>query len=59
MLWHPSFFEEDQLYDLYTDSDEIVNLSLKKQHSGMLSDMKGKLGMWLKTFDHPFAEFTG
>jgi arylsulfatase A-like enzyme len=59
MLWRPAFFEQDQLYDLNVDSDEIVNLSNKQQYSGVLGDMKGRLGRWLHTFDHPYAEFTG
>ena len=59
MLWRPAFFEPDQLYDLHVDSDEIVNLSNKQQFSGVLGDMKGRLEKWLRTFDHPYAEFTG
>ena len=59
MLWRPAFFEPDQLYDMHVDSDEIVNLSNKQRYSGELADMKGRLGRWLRTFDHPYAEFTG
>ena len=59
MLWRPGFFESDQLYDMHADSDEIVNLSFKQQHSRILGDMKERLGTWLRTFDHPYAEFTG
>lgn len=58
MLWRPAFFEPDQLYDLSVDSDEIVNLSNTQKYSGILGDMKGRMSRWLKTFDHPYAEFT-
>ncbi|MFC1608071.1 sulfatase-like hydrolase/transferase, partial [Candidatus Latescibacterota bacterium] len=59
MLWRPAFFEPDQLYDMHVDSDEIVNLSNKHKYAGILSDMKGRIGNWLRTFDHPYAEFAG
>jgi arylsulfatase A-like enzyme len=59
MLWRPAFFEPDQLYDLDVDTDEIVNLSNKQRYSIVLEDMKGRLGRWLRTFDNPYAEFTG
>ncbi len=59
LLWHPSFLEPDQLYDLPNDPHEVVNFSHTPEFAPVLDDMKGRLGGWLRTFDYPFAEFTG
>jgi arylsulfatase A-like enzyme len=59
LIWLPAFFYPDQLYDLSVDRDELVNLSEKKEHAATLNDMKGRMRRWLRTFDHPFGEFTG
>jgi len=58
LLWHPAFLEEDQLYNMNTDRDEVVNQSLNPEFAGVLDDMKERTKVWLNTFDYPYAEFT-
>jgi arylsulfatase A-like enzyme len=58
LLWHPAFWEPDQLYDLADDPREVVNLAADQEHKDVLEDLKERMGTWLKTFgNHPFGEF--
>ena len=59
LLWHPMFFNPDQLYDMDIDPHEVVNYSTLPEYTGILDDMKGRTKRWLRTFDNPFGEFTG
>ncbi|MFC1607279.1 sulfatase [Candidatus Latescibacterota bacterium] len=59
LLWHPMFFNPDQLYDMNVDPHETVDLSGRPEYANVLSDMKDRTGRWLRTFDNPFGEFTG
>ncbi|MFC1650811.1 sulfatase [Candidatus Latescibacterota bacterium] len=59
LLWHPAFWEPDQLYDLANDPDEVVNLAYDSEYADKLGNMKGRLRIWLTTFgNHPFGELT-
>ena len=59
LLWHPMFFNPDQLYDMSIDPHEVVNYSTLPEYADVLDDMKDRTGRWLRTFDNPFGEFTG
>ena len=60
LLWHPAFWEADQLYDLDVDPNEVVNLAYDPDCADVLNDMKGRMKDWLATFgNHPFGEFVG
>ena len=58
LLWHPMFYNPDQLYDMNIDPHEVVNYSTLPEYAGVLDDMKDRTGRWLRTFDNPFGEFT-
>lgn len=58
LLWHPAFWEPDQLYDLHVDPKEVINLAYEPEYADILVDMKSRLKRWLTTFgNHPFGEF--
>ena len=59
LLWHPMFYNPDQLYDMNIDPHEVVDYSTLPEYADVLDDMKGRTRRWLQTFDHPFGEFTG
>ncbi len=54
---HPGFFDEDQLYDLRQDPDEMKNLAASPEFSAQLKTMKSKLKEYLEKQDRPFGEF--
>ncbi|MFC1552878.1 sulfatase [Candidatus Latescibacterota bacterium] len=60
LLWHPAFWEPDQLYNLSSDPDEVVNLADDPEYADEFRDLQGRLIRWLATFgDHPFGELAG
>jgi len=57
LLWHPSFMEPDQLYDLSIDHSEVVDYSHTGEYNHVMQDLQGRMKKWLQTFDYPFGEF--
>ena len=53
----PGFFDEDQLYHLKTDSNEMKNLAYKKAHAARLEEMRDLMQQDLNMIGRPFGEF--
>ncbi len=54
---HPGFFEEDQLYDLDKDPDEMKNLVGDPKYKEKIKQMKKLLMQSIKKQGRPFGEF--
>ena len=54
---HPGFFEEDQLYSLKNDPDEMKNLADNPEHQAVLETMQQKLTTVLKSIGNAYGEF--
>jgi arylsulfatase A-like enzyme len=53
---HPGFWDEDQLYNLKQDSEEMKNLAYDADYQRKLTEMKTLLKMYLKDIGRPFGE---
>lgn len=56
-LYHPAYFDADQLYDLKADPDEKVNLAKDAKYADKLAKMKEIMRRYSQKLPHPFAEF--
>jgi arylsulfatase A len=55
MNFYPSYWDQDQLYDLEKDPYELNNLANDSTYSEVLTEMKIRLNKYLSTFDNPFS----
>lgn len=53
---HPGFWDEDQLYNLKQDSEEMKNLAYDANYERKLTEMKALLKIYLKDIGRPFGE---
>ena len=54
---HPGFFEEDQLYSLKNDPDEMNNLANNPEHQAVLQTMQQELTTALESIGNAYGEF--
>jgi len=54
MRYYPSFFEQDQLFDLLKDPQEQNNIATNKSQSLVLKEMQKTLVSYVKTFPNPY-----
>jgi len=54
MRFYSSYWDPDQLFDLRNDPNEQNNLANNPEYASVLKEMKQKLMIYLKDFDHPF-----
>ncbi len=54
---HPGFFDEDQLYNLDKDPDEMKNLAKNPEYKEKIKQMKKLLTQSIKKQGRPFGEF--
>ncbi len=54
---HPGFWDADQLYNLESDPDELVNLATEPRYAEQLQHMRELLTVELNAVGRPFGEF--
>lgn len=53
----PGYYDDDQLYNLKTDADEVNNLAANPEYARPLEEMRGALKKMSCDFPHVFGEF--
>lgn len=53
LAWQDRPVDSEQLYDLMFDANETHNLAEDAGHSGVLSEMRGRLDGWMRETDDP------
>lgn len=54
MVYHPDYYDADQLYNLHQDPYEQNNLANDEEYSDVLKKMQEELAEVLDTFEHPY-----
>ncbi len=54
--WADREMASEELYDLCFDPNETCNLANVKEYAGVLKELRGKLGQWMKDTDDPLLD---
>jgi len=54
VIYHPHYFDQNQLYNYVEDYWEQENLISDEKYEAKVSELKEQLGLQLQKFDHPY-----